>query len=1213
MTTAEEFDLLNAPLEGTNLIEASAGTGKTYTIAGLYLRLVLEKRLPANEILVVTFTEAATEELRERIRAKLREALEAFSGGLSTDTFLNGLAKQHEDSEAPSRCLKEALRAFDQAAIFTIHGFCRRMLYENAFESGSLFDTELVADQESLKEAIVEDFWRRHFYDASHLFVRYAINKKLTPDKLRSLLGNKVSQPYLRIIPQGDLPDTSPQEEAFQASFKKVCQAWQSWKEEVGRILGSDERLNRQKYRKTSVDIWLHGMDDYLSSGGNDPSLFVGFEKFTTGELRRGVKKDRSPPVHPFFDLCEELKEKQAELEKVFEGRLLWLKVKLFHYVQKELARRKEGENIQSFDDLLLKFQGALEERRGGDLARAVRRKFKAALIDEFQDTDPVQYAIFKRIFQAEGSILFLIGDPKQAIYSFRGADIFAYMDAATDVRSRYTLEENWRSEPDLITAVNTIFAKGDRPFVYDKIPFQPAVPATQKAAEPLSIDGESGCPFRLWFLDAGKAGGPGRPISKTLARKLIPKAVAAEISRLLWLGRDNKARLGKSPLQESDIAVLVRKNAEALLMQEALSALHIPSVLCTTGSLFDSHEAMEVERVLAGIVESQHEKGLKGALATDFMGLRGEALHGLMAHETGWEGWIVKFKRYHHLWKEYGFARMFRHLLLEEEVLPRLMSFPDGERRNTNVLHLSEVLHQASIDRKLGMGGLVKWLSEQRDGNTPRLDEHQLRLETDERAVKLVTIHKSKGLEYPVVFCPFSWGGSRLSRSGEPITFHDGGHNMRPTLDLGSPDMDENRVIAEKEQLAENLRLLYVALTRAKSRCYFLWGRVRGAETSAPAYLLHQPGSWEGERVVSAVEEKFRGLGDDHVFDALKALEGKSRGAMRLSEVPMGTGRPCSPPLEEKGEFRCRRFYGNIDRSWQISSFSSLVSGQFHRADLADRDGFFLAPSCGQGLAEELGVEQEPSGIFAFPRGTKAGTFMHDVLEHLDFQQEDASEMERLAIEKLKEYGFELTWREDLCSMIQKLLSAPLEPSVKDFTLSRVGNKDRLNELEFYFPLQSVSSKALKTVFEKNGGPGIKGEFPQKIEQLDFAPARGFMKGFMDMVFEFEDRFFLVDWKSNYLGPRVEDYGQEALCAVMEEAFYILQYHIYAVALNQYLQLRVPGYDYETHFGGVYYIFLRGVDPAMGPDYGIYRDRPSKEFIDALCVNLIGPRARQR
>jgi len=1208
MTRIKAFDHLNAPLEGTNLIEASAGTGKTYTITGLYLRLVLEKHFSVNEILVVTFTEAATEELKNRIRNKIREAIETFSGGRSEDRLLNDLAEKHRNSKNALRYLIEAVRDFDKAAIFTIHGFCRKMLYENAFESGSLFDTELVADQESIKKEIVDDFWRTHFYNASPLFVNFAINNKFTPESLLSLLGNNVFHPYMKIIPQCEIPDSYSQEKDFRDYFRKVCDAWKSARTEVENIFATDEGLNRKRYRKATIPDWIRSMDDYVATDGIDPGLMKNFEKFTLSELTRAVKKNYSPPDHYFFELCEKMKEKQEELEKIFEQQLLGLKTALFHYAHNELDRRKKEKNVQFFDDLLLKLHRALKGKGGGVLASAMRKKFRAALIDEFQDTDPIQYAIFKEVFDNPNNILFLIGDPKQAIYSFRGADIFAYMKAARHVEFRHTLDENWRSEPDLITAINCIFTNTNHHFIYDQIRFLQATPATKMEPAFLTIEGQSEPPLQLWLLDARKVTGPGKEITKTHAREIIPRAVAAEISRLLNLGRNNKALLGKHPLREGDIAVLVRTNDEARMIQEALSALDIPGVLCSTGNLFDSHEALEMERILGSISEPNHENLLKAALATDMMGVKGEELDGLMKDETGWEAWLVKFKAYHDLWNEHGFVRMFRYLLLEEQIMTRLMSMPDGERRTTNVLHLSEVLHQASVERKLGMAGLLKWLYEQRDPGTPRLEEHQLRLESDENAVRIVTIHKSKGLEYPVVFCPFAWAGSRIPRA-HPFTFHDEDDNMRLTLDLGSADMMRNLMVAEKERLAEDLRLLYVALTRAKNRCYLVWGHFKETGASALAYLFHQPGSTKGGNVVSATGGRSGDLRDEDVLKELKAVTAiteKAEGAIRLAEMPTEAGKKISPSPGKVMKLACRKFSGKIDSSWHISSFSSLLSGQSHWAEMADRDTEILSIPHNQTIHEEAIAGEIFSDIFSFPRGTKAGILLHDIFEHLDFAQEDASPMEKLVSEKLKESGFELTWRETLCNMIKKVLSVPLDPQRKDFSLSCIRNKDRLNEVEFYFPLQSISPKKLKSIFADYACADRTVHFPERIGRLHFAPVKGFMKGFIDMVFQFEGRFYLVDWKSNFLGNRVEDYGQAALSAVMEESYYILQFCIYTVALSQYLRLRLPDYNYTSHFGGVFYIFLRGVDPEKGPEYGVYRAKPPEEFLSALIRDLI-------
>ncbi len=1208
MNTAKELDLLNDPLEGSNLTEASAGTGKTYAIAALFLRLVLEQHLAVDEILVVTFTQAATEELKDRIRNKLREAVQAVSLGGSEDAFLSRLVKRHRDSKAALRHLVEALRAFDQASICTIHGFCRRVLYENAFESGTLFDTDLVAYQEDLKAEIVHDFWRKHFYKASPFFVHYAIRNKVSPDGLWSLLGNKVTQPYLKVIPKGAPPDSSLQEKAFLQCFQEVREAWRAARSEVECILLNEKGLSRHKYEKANIPLWIHSMDEYVASEARSGVLFKGFDRFTSRGLKDAVKKGHRSPAHPFFELCEELSQKQEELERVFEQQLIALKAQLFDFMQYELNRRKEEKNLQSFDDLLQRVHCALMGERGEALAKAVRKRFKAALIDEFQDTDPVQYDIFKKLFGVEKSLLFLIGDPKQAIYGFRGADVFAYMDAARHVEFRNTLGENWRSEPGLIAAINGIFSHNDHPFIHDDIPFQAAVPATRKDAEVLSIDGKSEPPLHIWSLKTGKTKECGSVIGKMRARELISAAVAAEISRLLRLARDGQALLGERPLREGDMAVLVRRNADAHLVQEALAALDIPSVLYSAANLFDSNEALQLERLLAGITEPSQAQAVRAALATDMMGVKGEDLHALLEDEVAWEKWLLTFKQYHDLWNECGFIRMLRTLLLKQGVLTRLMSLPQGERRNTNLLHLSEVLHQASVEKKLGMAGLLKWFSEQRDPSAPRLEEHQLRLETDEAAVKVLTIHKSKGLEYPVVFCPFMWDGSRVRKANEPFTFHNPEDHLRLTLDLGSPRKDENRVFAEREQLAENLRLLYVALTRAKNRCYLVWGRFNEAESSAPAYLFHHPEGWEGN-VVNAVEAKFVAMTEEEMLSDMEALQERAEGTISLCEMPMEEGITYSPPSNKSPKLSCRRFIGHIDHSWQISSFSSLISGQTRWTELPDHDPASSLESHDQRALEELEAPESPTGIFAFPKGARAGTFLHDLFEHLDFTSPKALFMEKLVAEKLQDYAYAGRWHETLCNMIRKVLFVPLDPGRKDFTLSRIGNKDRLNELEFYFPLQSISPDSLKGLFQKHQGHVPFAHFPEQMERLRFSPVRGLMKGFIDMVFQFENRFYLVDWKSNFLGPRLEDYDQQRLTAAMEEGFYVLQYHLYAVALHQYLRLRSPGYAYEKDFGGVLYIFLRGVDPDRGPDFGVYRDRPSGALINELSASLIDKR----
>lgn len=1203
-----KFELLNTPLDGTNLIEASAGTGKTFTITALFLRLLLEKGLLVENILVVTFTEAATQELKERIRTRLRQAIEAFSKGESDDPFLNGLVKRDADTKRALKSLRDALRSFDQAAIFTIHGFCRRMLIENAFESGSLFDTELITNQEDLIRKIVDDFWRKHFYAQSVLFLNYVMTKKLSPENF-SLLLREAFQLDLKVIPELDSPDSSDMlEKNFRKAYEAVSTSWELNRTDVENILISHKGLNRTRYKKTNIPVWISRMDEYLASQHNNAVLFSGFEKFTSSVLQGSVKKNHTAPEHPFFDCCEALKESSEPLVKLFQERITALKKKLFVYVQNELTVKKQEKNVQYFDDLLLKLHRALNKKGGERLADEIRKTFKAALIDEFQDTDPVQYAIFDRIFGKadNNSILFLIGDPKQAIYGFRGADIFAYINAAKHVTSRYTLKTNWRSDPRLVDAVNTLFENADNPFVYREIPFYPALGTQSEGFESLRINGKKEPPLHLWYLDAAKTTGEGKPISKDVAKDRIVMAVATEISRLLNLGVQGRASFGDRPLEQGDIAVLVRRNTEADDIRNALTRLNINSVLHSTGNIFDSLEAFEMEVLLSGILNPGDEACLKAALATDMMGFSGEELESLTEDEIEWEEWLIKLKEYHDVWSGHGFIRMFKQLIQNEKILGRLMAFSDGERRSTNLLHLSEILHQTGSEKKMGMPDLLKWLSRQRDPASPRLEEHQLRLESDENAVKIVTMHKSKGMEYPVVFCPFTWSSSKINRRKEHFTFHDEDENMRLTLDIGSETMDKNIRFADRELLAENLRLMYVALTRAKNRCYLVWGRFNKAESSAPAYLFHQDRSEDPEERVDATCKRFKTLSDQDLLKELNFIKDKSHGSVIVSELPEDQGEKYLQPRENTGELICREFSGKIDQTFRISSFSSLVSGRPQLYGPTDDDEKLQINGPDRDASEIPSGRETLKGIFSFPRGARAGTFMHDIFEHLDFTQKDTPLMENLVAAKLEEHGFEASWKGIVCEMVQNVLSVSLEPDNKKFTLSCVRSNERLNEMEFYFPLKLITPKKLKNIFAKYAGFGLSKVFPDRIEKLDFEPVKGFMRGFVDLIFKFEDRFYIVDWKSNFLGGRGADYNPNALNKAMADEFYILQYHIYAAALNRYLHKRLPGYTYEKHFGGVYYIFLRGVDSDEGPDYGIYRARPPVGLINELCEGLI-------
>ncbi|OPY07497.1 MAG: RecBCD enzyme subunit RecB [Syntrophaceae bacterium PtaB.Bin038] len=1177
------FDLLKSPLDGRNLIEASAGTGKTYAIAGLFLRLLVEKRLAPSDILVVTYTVAATEELRDRIRRMIREALDVLAGKATDKPFLADFARGLADRKDARDRLREALRGFDEAPIFTIHSFCRRMLSENAFESGSPFDTELLPDERMLREEIVRDFWRKHFYEAPSEFVLYAREQFRGPASFLSLLRAAPFRHDARILPEAP-PERLEGLAALRKAFAGLRRSWPKSREGVERAL-RDEALNRTKYGRT--ERYLEAMDAFLARPWAALPLSEDLLKFGPDALAAAVRKNRRAPTHRFFERFGDFISVANAVSGEMEGQVRFLRCELFRYVRQELARRKRHRNLRSYDDLLSDLRAALRSEGSGILSGAIRKKYRAALVDEFQDTDPVQFAIFESVFGQGETALFLIGDPKQAIYSFRGADLFAYIRAASYVQRRYTLAENWRSEPGLVRAVNTLFGRPRHAFLYEAVPFEEARSADREVPS-LTIGGRADAPLKLWALDGG-----GETVSIERARERIRRAVAAEVARLIEAGRRGEARIGRRPLREADMAVLVRTNREALLVQEALTGLGVHSVLYTTGNLFDTEEALETERVLKAVAEPGDEAAVRTALATDLMGLDGASIERLMGDPTAWEERLRRFHDWRDTWERHGFVRMFRDLLRAEGVRPRLLALPGGERRLTNVLHLAEVLHGEETRRRAGMGGLIQWLATQRDEETPRLEEHQLRLESDADAVKVVTIHKSKGLEYPVVFCPFNWGSSR---AGDVYNFHDEKDGWQLNVALEDAG-EEARRAAEREQLAENVRLLYVSVTRAKNRCYLVWGPINRAETSSLAWVLHGPDG-DPSSAVDATAARVAGMGGESLRREMEAVAAASGGSVEVVPMPEEAVPAIRPDPDRTGALEAREFRRKVERAFAISSFSSLVED-------ADRG------AAGEGLPESpdrdervrrRAAEESPgrADIFSFPRGPRAGKCLHAVFERIDFADAARGALEGIVREALAEYGFEPLWCDTLCDMIGRVIEAPLDPA-RGVRLSGLDRRRCLHELGFTFPLQALEPAGLRELFA-----GAAGDIPERIGSLRFRPVEGFMKGFIDLVFEHGGRFYLVDWKSNHLGARAEDYGAEALAAVMGEDLYVLQYHLYAVALHEYLKGRVRGYDYDRHFGGVFYVFLRGVDPALGPGFGIFRDRPDRRLVETLAEGLV-------
>ena len=859
----------------------------------------------------------------------------------------------------------------------------------------------------------------------------------------------------------------------------------------------------------------------------------------------------------------------------------------------------------------------------GGDrLAAALRQRLPAALIDEFQDTDPVQYRIFRRIYHERtgdgpARSLFLIGDPKQAIYGFRGADLFTYLSAVADAGDRcYTLGVNWRSAPPLIDAVNQLFTRPTAPFVYDRIRYLPVEAAPHAVDTVRWPDGAPEGPLRTPLEILHVPSPDGRPLASSRLGPRLPGAIAAEIARLL----DEGASLDRRPLGAGDLAVLVRTNRQAVDMQRALRHIGVPSVLHSETNVFDTVEAEELETILQAVAEPASASRVRLALATEPFGVTAGELLAFQEDETGWETWLARFQRWSERWRSRGFVAMVQTLLGELAVESRLLRRVGGERQVTNLRHLIELLQAATTNEHLGPAALVRWLAEQRDGRRAAPEAAQQRLESDAAAVQVVTVHKAKGLEYEIVYCPYLWESAALrEEDAKTPRFHDAAAGDRLTLDLGSPERDRHTALAQREAHAEATRLLYVALTRARQRCAVVWGNFRARAQAPLGHLLHpapSPSSDSGG-ALEATASHLESLGEETLRAELAALAASSGGAIGLRELSFGpvpryrAPRPDIPALAE------RRSERSLPRSWRIASFSSLAAGSHVPTEDAD-EGIDRDAAPSPSPTPTSSGEEERVRLHAFPAGTSAGNFFHRLLEHIDFARvEEAATGQRVA-DELAAHGYDVsTWQDPVWRALVDLTATPLTLDPEPLTLQDVSRAARLDELPFVFPVATgggpaLTPRRLAAALAPFAPDELPASYVSSLGALSFAALTGYLKGFVDLVFRHERRWYVVDYKSNFLGERPADYHAERLPAAMAHSHYFLQYLIYVVALHRYLRLRDAAYDYERDMGGVFYLFLKGMAPSTGAEHGVFRHRPSAALIAALSAFFDGPQEEQ-
>jgi len=1208
---------LDWPLEGTHRVEASAGTGKTFALALLHTRLVVERELSVKKVLAVTYTIAATQELRERLRSQLVRAaslaaldpaeLRAYCDGEDAATaFTASVLARRIEAEPAARLaarLRRAVGEIDLAPIHTIHAFCQRVLSDHALASGEpLAATELVTSERALHTEIAYDIWRHMTRDrvtAARLETLWKSPEQLARD-LRQLLAAE------ELLP-ARVPADAPALAALEAGIETAAAALrETWRREgaTARRLIEAARSGGILHKGSPSDKALENAWAFLASFAEgavpDDRVRATLECLTPSGIDGKVnsKFTRAPrPASPLFEAIDAyLTALRAAARPLAEAR-----VNLLHDVRDaaraRMAAIKRERGLVGFDDLVERVHAALSSSDGARLARDLRRACPAALVDEFQDTDAKQWDVFRRIYvQADEDArpaLFLIGDPKQAIYRFRGGDVHTYHAAAGSAESTQTLTQNFRSRPRMIEAVAAVFAEGGEfPFADGETRYPHVAPGGKVADADLG-DGKRAAPaLHLLNLSRGDMDGPdGATLKADAARTRAARAAASEIQALLddrplYVKRkDEMARV-----EPGDIAVLVNRNDEAARMQRELALRGIASVTALRESVFSTTEATEILWILQALLALGDEGRLRAALATVLIGVDAAAIDALSRDEAAHRAWLDDFQAWRQRWLDFGALSVVRELVAR--AAPRLLKLADGERRLGNYLQVAEEV-QAARSHVLGGAGEADWLA-RRIAEADDLDEaQQLRLESDAKRVRIMTLHKAKGLEFDLVFLPFAglataeapWSGLRLVADRV-----DGRRVLRARIDGLEDDAYAAAAKREKEELlAEQLRLLYVGLTRARHAAWLYAVSLQSSgEKPALAWLLHggkdgKVGSTSPDAIDAAFERLIKSASPRTIVrDPFPDLVTR---ALPLPAAPA----PCV----------VREARRALRRDWWVYSFSQLA-----------REEAQAAPD----TMEERGAEDEPDTADAIEPvaspyiGARFGNALHAALETIDFARwrdwradtppPDDEETLRRALGENGYVGAEIDGGlRPLAALVRETVNVRLPEGVR---LADIAPGERRAEIEFHFALRSVRVDALIDLLHRHGVLPERERFGLR-ERLE-----GLLTGRIDLVYRHAERTYLLDYKSN----RLADYSPESVARAMRESEYDLQYLIYTLALHRWLRFRIQRYDYDTHFGGVRYLFCRGLDASRADSPGVFAARPSRELIDALDTLLAPPRA---
>lgn len=1098
MYSFTKFKADKVSLQGTNIIEASAGTGKTYSIAIMVLRLIIEQSIPLPKILMVTFTKAAVAELELRLHKFIRLANEAVETQHCPDTTILDIvnrAKEIYGAQQITHNLLQARRQLDETSIFTIHGFCQRTLGEYAFESGQLFNANVIPNVEEMIETGVNHFWRTHITTLPIAQLKLLLKHNFTRDTMMRI-ASFVLDGKTFVAPQRSVEQILKQLEEAPAEAEKSLQHFAHYMEHAEEC--TIEYMNgkgRSFLKKNFVPLL------------NNPKAFhqLVIAKQGTKGVATGMPKTLSEAI--------KVKDEQHLINNAIES----IYACAAQYVVSFVNKRKNELATFSFNDLIEKLHQALQSDNKNRLISLLQKQYKAVFIDEFQDTDQIQFEIFNTLFSTQTTI-FYIGDPKQSIYRFRGADMETYKMALSKVQHHYTMNTNYRSTPQLVAAYNQWYSALPDAFVDDQIKYEP-VEAVTKAA--FTLEGNHAT-HPIEIMECNKV-------------DLVKHEVVTQIVNLLT-GEGNT--IDQKRIVPSDIGILVKDHRKAQQYKDALTKQGIPSINMEKANVLQTAEAQFIIYLLETVIDPS-QSNLNKLLISNYIGLKRETL---LCQSI--ENDIAHFRNLAIVHKKEGVYAMCKQFFALYNVQNHIATcgMEQPERSISNLLQIVELLHRKSTHSNAQLHELLSWMQQSFTSSTTKADEDIQRLESDKNAVQIVTVHKSKGLAYNILFAPdLTYKPKAKPKSGIRIYDFKDRDTKKHSITISPTQQQMEQYNLENEQ--EFRRLIYVALTRSVYATYIYYNRPKGSSLEP---FINNATYVNG---IQKVEPRNNDLSEKQPYNYTQQTQANT--------------------LQYQGS--------NIVQQWRNTSFSSL----------SDAHGFTpYQPS-----------EEDDYDAFALdllPRGAESGNLLHYIFEHIDYNALLNNKLQHTKVIKraAEEFHSFYTTEEgeidtnNYLQLINHVLESKLSMNGSTFTLSEINDSHKLPELEFSFSLESSNINA----FAKAAGVS---------NYNNLGTINGMMSGFIDLMFEHMGKYYILDWKSNYIGNSLQHYTADKIEQSMQENNYHLQYQIYTIALCRYLKANIPNFDYDKHFGGAIYVYLRGC--RANETTGIFTHKPNKEHIELL------------